>query len=90
MDNEPFQWKKFFLGFVNPLNFAKSIVMLFQGGLFILIVLAFVFSGFWLKGKFFGDNPRRQVNPVSIGCITGGEVHNSNDEVKKKYGINIF
>lgn len=87
-DNERFDWPKFFSGFVNPLNFAKAIVMLFQGGLFILIILAFVFSGFWLKSRFF--KPARSAAPVSIGCITGGEVHNSNDEVKKKYGINIF
>lgn len=79
-----FSWGKFFSGLFNPLNLAKSAV--FGAHLTLILIFAFsvIFTGLWLKNKLV--KPKREPQPVNI-TTESGPVHNSQDEIKKKFGL---
>lgn len=83
--DDKFSWSKFFSGIINPLNFAKSFVFLIQGSLIILLILCVLFTGVWLKNKFF--KAPKTPSPINISGMSGGCIHNSTDDVKKKWGL---
>lgn len=85
MTDEKFSWFKLFSGLVNPLNFAKSFVFMVQMALIIMLIMCVTFTGFWLKGKL--SKPKPMAGPISISGMTGGCIHNSTDEIKKKWGL---
>ena len=85
-DPQGFTWGKFFSGLVNPLNFAKSFVFLLQGALIVLVAFCLVFTILKMKNIFFKPAKPAATFTVS-GETTGGQIHNSNDDVKKKYGL---
>jgi hypothetical protein len=79
---------KFFSGFVNPMNGAKAVVQLFWMLVVALMLFGAVMAGLAIKNKFL--KPRMTPPPVSI-VAGSGAVHNSADDVKKKFGvINIW
>lgn len=86
---ETFQWKHFFSGLVNPLNFAKSFVFMLQMGVIILVLISLFFTGLKIKRFILKEKP--PAPPVVIQGNEGAQIHNSADDVKKKYGLfNIF
>lgn len=88
MNGESFSWGKFFKGLFNPLNLAKSAVFGAHITLILIFVFCLVFTALWLKNKLSRPKPPQTI---TISGMTGGAVHNSTDEVKKKYGLlNIF
>lgn len=87
-DAGPFEWKKFFSGLVSPLNFAKSFVFLIQASIITLVILAVLFLGLSLKRKLLPGKKIAAQFSTSNTC--GGTVHNSNDEVKKKFGVIVL
>lgn len=87
-DNKFFRWAAFFSGMVNPLNLAKAFVLMLHMAVIVLVISSTVFSVLWLKRKFAGKKP--PVQTVSIANQTGGTVHNSNDQVTKKFGLLNF
>lgn len=89
MDKEPFSWSKFLGGLFSPLQAAKSLVIGFQITCWALLIMCIVFTGFWLKSKI--NKPKTVTAPVSISGMSGGNIHNSNDTINKKYGLlNLF
>lgn len=82
---EPFSYKKFLSGLVSPLNFAKSFVFLCQASLILILILCVLFTSLWLKNKFF--KKKTQSGTVTVTNMSGGCIHNSTDEFKKKFGL---
>lgn len=80
-----FEWGRFFGGLFNPLNFAKSFVFLLQAALIVLVVFALVFTVLKMKNVFF--KPAKPAAVFTTESTAGGQIHNSNDDVKKKYGL---
>jgi len=90
MSDGQFEWGKFLYGFINPINGAKAIIQVFWICLIVFIVGASAIGLLSLKRKWM--DKKTPVNPpITISGQTGGEVHNSQDDVKKKIGlINLF
>lgn len=85
---EGWSWKKFFGGFFNGVNTAKSIVTTFHQILVLVIVLSVGFLG-WKTYKHF-HKPKPEVRPIEV-TNNSGTVHSSVDDNKKKFGlINVF
>lgn len=88
MIEDGFSWKKFFSGLVNPLNFAKALVMMIYFGIIVIIIFSVSFAVVMIKNKFI--KPKKITPSVSIS-ENFGAVHSSTDEHRKKLGlINIF
>lgn len=66
VEKEAWSWSKFFKGFFDGRNFAKSIVLMFCGGIVILVT----FSTYTvIKSKFVKAQPTQSVGTNS-GTIT--------------------
>jgi len=70
---EQWSWSKFFSGFVDGRNTAKSVVLTFHQILLILLITLSVFGVAYLKNKFFP----RQTPQVQTIQTDGGSVDNS-------------
>lgn len=88
MEPDNFSWGKFFSGFFNPLNGAKSIVMLFHSAIFITIVMALVFGGIKLYRWSVREKPTDK-NTVTV-ADNDGVVNASSDKSTKKFGLITF
>ena len=82
---EVFSWGKFFSGLFNPLNFAKSFVFLVQAAILVILITCVVFTILKVKTIFF--KPPKPPAVFTTTGMNGGQVHNSSDDVKKKYGL---
>lgn len=87
-DNKFFRWSSFFSGMVNPLNLAKAFVLMLHMAVIVIVIFSTAFSVLWIKRKLSAKKP--PVQTVTIENTTGGKVHNSNDQVTKKFGILNF
>lgn len=85
VEGEQFKWSKLFSGLVNPLNFAKSFVLLIQASIIVTVVSCVVFSIIWF-GKQTVWKPKPVAQPITINAAEG-KVYNNSGEVKKKYSI---
>ena len=82
---EPFEWKKFFAGLVDPTAYFKTLAIIVRVGIMIMLTILLVLSVLKLKSVFF---PKvKPESSVVISGQTGGEVHNVKDDKKFKIGL---
>lgn len=82
--SEPFQWNKFFKGLVDPTAYFKTLAIILRIGIMVLVVVLIFCIGLKIKETFFGKKP---TNNVIINGQQGGEVHNTQDDKKQKFGL---
>lgn len=81
---ERFSWAKFFSGLFNPLNYAKTIVFLFQGSVIVLLLLCVFFTAMALKNKFL---PKKNIAPPVCINTQSGEVRSQSGDNRKIFGL---
>ena len=81
---EQFSWSKFFSGIVDPTAYWKTLAIVLRIALMVIVVIAVVCAGIKIKEMFTGKKP---ANHIIITGQQGGEVRNTQDDKKQKFGI---
>ena len=79
---EGWSWMKFFSGFFNGVNTAKSIVTTFHQVLVAIIVIGVLLLGTTIYKNYFGKKKTPPAAPISIANNTGHVSANSDDRRK--------
>lgn len=82
--SEPFSWSKFFTGLFDPTAYFKTLAIVVRIALIALVIFGVALVAFKIKGMFFKVKPQAQF---TVTGTAGGQIHNSNDEIKKKWGL---
>lgn len=82
--SEPFSWSKFFSGLVDPTAYFKTLAIVVRVALIALIFFGVALVALKVKNMFFKTKPQAQFTVMGTA---GGQIHNSNDEIKKKWGL---
>lgn len=86
--SEPFSWKKFLYGLIDPTAYFKTAAILVRIALLALVIYAIFLGGVKIHNMIA---PKKQ-NP-SVFNVTGqqgGEVKNSADQKTQKNGLIVF
>lgn len=83
--SEPFEWKKFFAGLVDPTAYFKTLAIILRVGVMIIVCALLALAVLKAKDVFFPK--QKPENTVVISGQTGGEVHNVKDDKKFKIGL---
>lgn len=85
---EPWSLRKWLCGFINPLNFGKSIVQVWWIGILLLLIYGLSLVGGQIKNAFWPK--KNPPAPFTVTVAEGSKVDrvvNSNDQKKSEFSL---